>query len=122
MGLQAITEKTANDPLEGCLEGQETSTCGDKKDRRESIEAFVSTSLAAWRFDSPELDIDIKFNLYPSLSESDRLRGDTDIRIRWELVKDLFWDITAFATYDNKAGIDHEVDYGVTTGIGWTFN
>lgn len=110
LGLQVLTEKSG-----------ETGSSGEGSDREESIEGFFSTSLAAWRFDTPELDVDIKFNLFPSLSESGRLRGDTDIRIRWELVEDLFWDITAFGTYDNKSDISHEVDYGITTGIGWTY-
>ena len=110
LGLQVLTEKSGETGIEGA--GNETN---------ESIEGFFSTNLAAWRFDTPELDVDIKLNLYPSFSESGRVRGDTDIRIRWELVKDLFWDITAFGTYDNKEGISHEVDYGVTTGIGWTY-
>ena len=106
MGLQVLTEQ---------------STGGE---RQESVEAVMSTSFAAWRFDTPELDLDFKFNLYPSLSETKRVRADTDIRIRWELVEDLFWDVTAFATYDNKAGTgdtDHEIDYGITTGIGWKY-
>ena len=102
-GLQVLTEQ---------------STGGE---RQESVEAFLSTSFAAWKFDTPELDLDLKFNVYPSLSESNRVRADTDIRIRWELVEDLFWDITAFGTYDNKAGTDHEIDYGVTTGVGWKY-
>lgn len=121
LGLQVTTESSNSDARGECTEDEESSECANDDGQRESVEAFVSTSFAAWRFDSPELDLDIKFNLYPSLSEKNRLRGDTDIRIRWELVEDLFWNITAFATYDNKAGIDHEVDYGITTGIGWTY-
>ncbi len=105
IGLQVLTEK---------------STDGDQQ---ESVEGVLSTTLAAWRFDTPELDLDLKFNLYPSLSETKRVRADTDIRLRWELIEDLFWDITAFATYDNKAGdgTNHEIDYGITTGIGWNY-
>ncbi|MBE9538557.1 MAG: DUF481 domain-containing protein [Proteobacteria bacterium] len=103
-GLQVLTEQ---------------STGGD---RQESVEAFMSTSFAAWKFDTPELDLELKFNLYPSLSKTKRVRADTDIRIRWELVKDLFWDVTAFGTYDNKSGeTEHEIDYGITTGIGWQY-
>jgi len=109
-GLQVLTETASDENATGGGDG-----------RTESIEGFISTNLTAWRFDSPELDVDIKLNLYPSFSESGRIRGDTDIRIRWELVKDLFWDTTAFGTYDNKAGISHEFDYGITTGIGWKY-
>ena len=104
LGLQLLTEQ---------------STGGDNQ---ESVEAYLSTNFSAWKFDTPELDLDLKFNVYPSLSETKRVRADTDIRIRWELVEDLFWDITAFGTYDNKAGeTKHDFDYGVTTGIGWKY-
>ena len=107
LGLQVLTEQS-ND--------------ADASDNsQESIEGFFSTSFAAWRFDTPELDIDIRLNVYPSFTESGRVRGDTDIRIRWELVEDLYWDATFFGTYDNKSGISHEIDYGITTGIGWTY-
>jgi len=109
-GLQILTENATDDGATGG---------GDS--RTESIEGFFSTNFTAWRFDTPQLDVDIKLNLYPSFSESGRLRGDTDVRIRWELVEDLFWDTTAFGTYDNKSGISHEFDYGVTTGIGWKY-
>jgi hypothetical protein len=107
LGLQVLTEKSNDAEVSGGSD--------------ESIEGFFSTSFAAWRFDTPELDVDVKLNLYPSLSESGRLRGDTDLRIRWELVEDLFWDTTTFVTYDNKSDISHEVDYGITTGIGWSY-
>lgn len=110
LGLQVITEKANESDISDAGSGS-----------TESIEGFFSTSFAAWRFETPELDVDIKLNVYPSFSESGRWRGDTDIRIRWELVKDLFWDTTTFVTYDNKAGISQEVDYGITTGIGWTY-
>jgi hypothetical protein len=120
-GLQVITEKQTVGTGEQCDADGEPAGCVEAGDRRDSIEAFFSTEFAAWRFDTPELDLDLKFNVYPSLSESGRVRADTDIRIRWELIEDLYWDLTTFITYDNKAGIDHEVDYGITTGIGWTY-
>ncbi len=110
LGLQVATEKSNDDTTASNADGGST----------ESIEGFFSTSFVAWRFDTPELDLDLKLNVYPSLSESGRVRGDTDIRIRWELVEDLFWDITAFGTYDNKSA-SHEIDYGITTGIGWSY-
>ena len=122
-GLQVITEKTTVGRGEECDIIGEPFGCveAEAEDQSESIEGFFSTSFAAWRFDTPELDMDIKFNVYPSLSESGRVRADSDIRIRWELVDDLYWDLTTFVTYDNKAAVDHEVDYGITTGIGWTY-
>lgn len=98
---------------------QVTSEKPTGADRDENIELFINTQFAMWRFTTPELDLNLGFNLYPSITEWGRVRSDTDLRLRWELLEDLFFDITAWATSDNEAESDNKVDYGVTTGIGW---
>ncbi len=102
-GAQVLTEETSD--------GEEL----------ESAELFINTEFATWDFNTPELDVQITANLFPSLTESGRVRGDTDIRIRWELVEDLFWDITAYGVYDSDAESENEFDYGITTGLGWNY-
>ena len=67
------------------------------------------------------LHLSINTTLYPSLTESGRVRGDGDIRIRWELIEDLFWDVTAYGTYDSNSESEKEFDYGITTVIGWKY-
>ena len=69
----------------------------------------------------PELDIRFALNLYPSLTDSGRLRGDSDLRLRWELYQDLFWDVTGWGVYDNRNTGDSDLDYGVSMGIGWEY-
>jgi Protein of unknown function, DUF481 len=102
-GLQALWERGAD--------GNDT----------ESLEAFFSGEYALWRFNTPELDIRLNLNLFPSLTESKRMRGNSDIRVSWEIVDDLFWDVTAFGTYDNRAESERHLDYGVSTGLGWKY-
>jgi hypothetical protein len=85
----------------------------------QNVELFATSDFALWQFNTPELDLNLRFNLYPSLTESGRLRSDTDLILRWEIVKDLFFDISAWATTDNQAESDAQVDYGITTGLGW---
>lgn len=102
-GLQVITE--------------ESGTAGTD----ENLELYLSSRYRAWRFNTPELDLDLILNLYPSLTDSGRLRSDSNLRLRWELIEDLFFDITAFGSYDNRADADNDIDYGVTTGVGWEF-
>ena len=73
-------------------------------------------------FTSPEMNIDMNFSVYPSLTDGGRIRTDGNIRIRWELVTDLFWDVTAWITTDNQAeNTDTTTDYSISTGIGWNF-
>jgi hypothetical protein len=103
LGLQVITEKNR-------------SSGSDR-----NVEMLISTRYLAWHFNTPELDLDFGLNLYPNLTDSGRWRSSSDLRLRWELISDLFFDITAYGTYDNKADSNSGVDYGVTTGLGWDF-
>lgn len=110
-GLQVITEQ----PLDDGSVDADTSTNQD-------IELFLSANFAAWKFTTPELDMDLTFSVYPSLTDGGRVRSDSNLRIRWEIIEDLYWDITAWASTDNEAeNSDRSVDYSITTGIGWTY-
>ena len=57
----------------------------------------------------------------PTRRIGDRLRSDSNLRLRWEIIEDLFFDITAYGSYDNKADANNDIDYGVTTGLGWEY-
>jgi hypothetical protein len=110
-GLQVITEK----PLDGNNMDADTSTNQD-------IEMIFSANYAFWKFNTPEMDIDLNFSLYPSLTDGGRVRSDSNLRIRWEIIEDLYWDITAWASTDNEAeNSDRQVDYSITTGVGWEY-
>ena len=102
-GLQVTTEDSKNDGTD------------------QNIELYFSGRYRAWRLDTPELYLDFGLNVYPSLTDSGQVRSGSDLRLRWELIEDLFFDITAYGTYDNRADNSSGVDYGVTTGLGWEF-
>ena len=99
---------------------EERSVTGDTQ---ASLEAVLSGTLARWRFDSPQLDLSLGAQLYPSLTESGRLRADSNAVLRWEIYRDLFWNISAWGSYDNAAVEEAagEFDWGITTGLGWSF-
>ncbi|MEM1142889.1 MAG: DUF481 domain-containing protein [Pseudomonadota bacterium] len=99
---------------------EEQSTEGD---RESSVEGVISLTYSRWRFDSPKLNLDMTGSVYPSLTESGRLRADNSVTLRWELIDDLFWDLSAWSSFDNET-IDEgagEFDWGITTGVGWSF-
>ncbi|QFU76267.1 hypothetical protein EY643_11675 [Halioglobus maricola] len=53
---------------------------------------------------------------------TERVRSNTNIRLRWELIEDLYWHITAWAATDNAAeNSEASRDYSLTTGIGWEY-
>ncbi|MEH6584178.1 MAG: DUF481 domain-containing protein [Halioglobus sp.] len=104
VGAQVLTEKALFDG-----------------ERQESVEGVFSTSFSTWKYTTPELHFKVDFTLYPSITESGRYRGDGDVNLRWEIIEDLYFDITAWGTYDNKAADDSRFDYGLSTGVGWTY-
>jgi len=130
-GVQGLTEKTfATSSGEAPADPEEledpdmppaSGSGGTEYFREESAELFLSVEFSTWRFDTPELDVKFDTTLYPSITNSGRLRGNTDLRVRWEIVEDLFWDITAYGAYDSDAESDDQFDYGITTGLGWEY-
>jgi hypothetical protein len=121
-GLGKHVIDTNRNRLTGALGAQLiTESKADTRGDEQSAELFLAGAYNAWRFDTPELDVSLNGTLYPSITESGRWRADTDIRIRWELIKDLFWDVSAWGAYDNEADSGNEFDYGIATGIGWKY-
>ena len=102
-GLQVITEDNKSEGTD------------------QNLELYLTSRYEAWRFNTPELHLDFSLNLYPSITESGRVRSSSDLSLRWEIVEDFFYDISAYGTYDNRAEGDSGVDYGVTTGLGYDF-
>ena len=105
IGIQALTEQ------------------GFDGEQRSSLEAVLGGTVKSWRFDSPELDLNIDLALYPSLTEGGRLRAASNARLRWEMLDDVFWNLNAWGSYDNES-VDEQggqFDWGLTTGLGWSF-
>ena len=122
-GLGRFFRATNNSNLTGFIALQALEERSVTGDTQGSLEAVLSGTLRRWRFDSPELDLSLDARLYPSLTESGRLRADSSATLRWEFYRDLFWNISAWGSYDNAAVDDEagEFDWGVTTGLGWSF-
>ncbi len=103
LGLQLITEENKSEGTD------------------ENLELYLSSRYEAWRFNTPELHLDFTLNLFPSITDTGRVRSSSDLSLRWELIEDLFFDITAYGSYDNRSDGDSGADYGVSTGLGYDF-
>lgn len=120
-GLGRHIKETQRYSLEGMVGMQVLTEKDFLGEKQESIEGIVTAEFTTWKFKTPELHIKLNGAIYPSITESGRIRGDTDIKIKWEIIEDLFWDITAFGTYDNKSADESRFDYGISTGVGWEY-
>jgi putative salt-induced outer membrane protein YdiY len=95
----------------------------EESDQRDSIEGVIGTTFSFFRFDSPEANLDATLVLLPSLTESGRFRSEATVKSRYEIVEDLFFEISLYGSYDNEPdqNADSDSDYGVTTSLGYSF-
>jgi hypothetical protein len=93
------------------------------RDQQDSLEALFGTQYSFFRYDHPEVSLNAMLNVYPSLTESGRLRAETKVYSRYEIVKDLFFEVSLYGSYDNQPGdrADSNSDYGLTTSLGYSF-
>jgi putative salt-induced outer membrane protein YdiY len=87
-----------------------------------SIEGLLAADWSAFRFDSPKLDFSTTLTLYPSISDAGRLRGQFDLRVKYELFPDFNVGALLTDTFDSRPpeGASKN-DYVTTLTIGWSY-
>jgi hypothetical protein len=89
----------------------------------ESVEGVLTTGYTYFRFRDPEASIDGRVAVFPSLTDSGRVRSEGRVRARYELVSDLFFELSLYGSFDSDP--DEEAnsnsDYGITTSLGYSF-
>jgi hypothetical protein len=90
---------------------------------RDSVESVLGTSYSYFRFSPLNANLYGSLVLYPSLTQSGRVRSEGRLSSRWEIVKDLYFEISMYGSYDNQPGETavSDYDYGTTTSLGYTF-
>jgi len=88
-----------------------------------SIEAVLATQFSVFRYDFPETDITGNLAVLPSLTQSGRYRGEGDLRIKYEFVDDLYFELRLYGSYDSKPPSEEteKGDYGFVTSLGYSF-
>ena len=99
---------------------------GNWEDRQDgtttSAEGLIRSSLEIFKHTLPITRLSANVNVFPGITESGRVRMNTDITLRNEIVRSVFWDLTFFSNFDNRPpeGASKE-DYGIVTSIGASF-
>ena len=102
-------------------EESEPGTTGQS--RKESVEGMLGVDYSRYIFDDPTVDLSVSLYAFPSITQSDRTRAQFDVYLRWELINDLFWELSYYNTYDSDppSGSESTSDYGIVTSIGYSF-
>lgn len=92
------------------------------EDAENSIEAFFNTDYEFFTYDTPKTTVMLSLTLFPSLTESDRVRGQAEFSLRRELIPDLFIELNLYGSLDSEPPEEGEdSDYGIVTSLGYTF-
>lgn len=96
---------------------------GGSDDTQTALEGFMQAGYDYFVYDSPKVSLSSDLTVYPGLTYWGRVRGDMDITLKWELVKDLSWSLQFYGSYDNDPqAIDGSTsDFGFVTGLGYSF-
>jgi Protein of unknown function, DUF481 len=89
----------------------------------EEIEAFLGGSYSFFTFNYPNTTVFVKLLSFYGLSSDGGVRVEADFSVRRELVKDLYFSVGAYESFDNDTitATAARNDWGLTTSIGWSF-
>lgn len=73
-----------------------------------------------FRFEKPELDIEVIQNGYIGLTQ-ERYRYDGNIAIRWEIIEDLDLNLSFYSNFDTRSPDTKEFEYDYGTVIGFSY-
>jgi hypothetical protein len=88
-----------------------------------NLEALVTAQWQVYTYDFPKTSVVFSFMLYPSLTDSGRVRGDANLTLRRELWHDFTVGLQVYDSFDNRPPTEgaETNDWGATLSVGWTF-
>jgi hypothetical protein len=88
-----------------------------------SLEAVAGLTWEIYRFANPETTLSSSLEVYPSLTDSGRVRARTDVSLKRKLYGDFTFQLQFYDDYDSRPPSADAVtnDYGFTTSLGYTF-
>ena len=88
-----------------------------------NLEGVASVNYEYFKYSTPERQFNANLMVFPSLTDSGRIRASFDTSFKLEFVQDFFWKLSFYASYDNRP-ISLQAsssDYGYTSSIGYNF-
>jgi hypothetical protein len=89
-----------------------------------NLESLLGTQYSLFSYEDPKISLKTNLNLTPSLTTLGRIRVDYDVKLKWEIAKDLTWELSGYFSYDSQPATEgaSNTDYGVTLlSLGYSF-
>ena len=79
----------------------------------DNVEAGLGAQYEFYKLYTPKMDISAAFLVHPSLTISGRVRTELDVKSRIEIIKDFFWSLSFYDSYDSKPPGDRDAEAGL---------
>jgi hypothetical protein len=88
-----------------------------------NAEGFFGIDAQFFKLYSPKVDITNQLTYLPNFTTRGRRRLEFNSKLRIEVLKDFFVNLTFYDSYDSKPPAETATknDYGFTTGLSWSF-
>ena len=88
-----------------------------------NLESLFGVQFQTYRFDEPELEFSTTLNVVPELTPIGRVRAEFEVDLKWEIVRDFFWNLNLYDQFDSEPPTDAAAknDWGVVLSFGVTF-
>ena len=105
----------------GVVVAQESIT--SNPEQQTSLEAVLGVSWRIFKFSDPETSLTLGLSLYPSLTESNRYRGNGNLSLTHEFGGDFTLGLTGYWSADTHPPdpTAEKSDYGLTFNLGYSF-
>lgn len=105
----------------GVQVSRENISGGDSAE--DTLEAYGALTWNWFRYDTPKLDLSTNLQLFPNLTDFGRIRSELDTSFKWEMVEDLFWQLSIYDSFDSDPSLQGGAknDYGISTSLGYSF-
>jgi len=90
---------------------------------KSNLEGLVSVTWSAFRFDPPRLDFSTQLNAFPSISTLGRVRGELNLRIKYEVFRNFYLGANLTDTFDSKPpeATASKNDFVTSITVGWSY-
>jgi hypothetical protein len=88
-----------------------------------NAEGVVRVDFRKFEYNDPEINLTSDLSYFPTLTPFGRHRIELNIKLKWEIINDLYWSLTFYTKYDSDPPPSSQSnnDYGITLSFGWTY-
>ncbi|MGH7494058.1 MAG: DUF481 domain-containing protein [bacterium] len=87
-----------------------------------NLEVLGAIQYSRFRYDTPELNLSTGMALFANLTNFGRIRMEMDAKVTWEIIRDLFLNLTFYDSFDNEPPSGAvKNDYGIVFSFEYKF-